>query len=646
MDYIKLLELVYVEDIIFGLTKKELCIAFEKLMHEKLQMSSMGELTFFLGLQVQQKKDGIFISQEKYVEEILKKFRFTKVKTVSTPMETQNPLLKDEDGEEVDVHMYRSMIGSLMYLTSLRPDIMFAVCACARYQVNPKVSHLHAVKRIFSDYAGASLDRKSTTGGCQFLGYRLILWQCKKQPIVVNSITEAEYIAALSCCGQLYLILLGKAKKSVKLMMEKLFIMELELMLVPQPSDPSENVADEAVHKELGDSLVRVGHAGESSGDEEDLGEDATKQGRRINAIDADKDITLVNVQDDADNEMFDVNVLNSEEVFVSRQNENVVEEVVDTAQVSTTATTVTITTKEITLAQALEALKTSKPKVKGIVFQETSTTTAITTIYSQQPRDKGKGIMIEEPVKPIKKKVQIMLDEEAALKLQAEFDEEERLAREKAKKEKEANIALLNMEAAKRIQSVGMEAVSLLRSTFLEDAVYVDLHVGREEGRIVGIKSLLDAVRITVVQVYVNTTLMKYCPPSKTAKQLEDILNFKQEGDETLYYAWERNIYSDNSNSDGIAAIVNKLDSLGRDMKKLKENVHAIQVGCQTCERAYLDKECPLNKEVKSVEGLSYGIDKSAPLVKRPSLEELMNKHLEVSTQRRAKMEEWVKKL
>ncbi|GJZ42493.1 putative ribonuclease H-like domain-containing protein, partial [Tanacetum coccineum] len=111
------------------LDQKELCNAFEKLMHEKSQMSSMGELTFFLGLQVQQKKDGIFISQDKYVVETLKKFVFTKVKTASTPMETQKPLLKDEYGEEVDVHMYRSMIGSLMYLISSRPDIMFAVCA-------------------------------------------------------------------------------------------------------------------------------------------------------------------------------------------------------------------------------------------------------------------------------------------------------------------------------------------------------------------------------------------------------------------------------------------------------------------------------------------------------------------------------------
>ncbi|GKA41599.1 putative ribonuclease H-like domain-containing protein [Tanacetum coccineum] len=212
----------------FGSTKKSLCTEFEKMMHKKFQMSYMGELTFFLGLQVKQKVDRIFISQDNYVTEILKKFSFTDVKTTSTPMETQKLLLKDEDGEEVDVHLYRSMIGSLMYLTSSRPDIMFAVCACARYQVNPKVSHLHAVKRIFrylkgqpklglwypkdlpfdlvaytdSDYVGASLDRKSTIGGCQFLRCRLISWQCKKQTVVANSTTEAEYVAASSCCGQ------------------------------------------------------------------------------------------------------------------------------------------------------------------------------------------------------------------------------------------------------------------------------------------------------------------------------------------------------------------------------------------------------------------------------------------------------------
>nr|GEZ10304.1 uncharacterized mitochondrial protein AtMg00810-like [Tanacetum cinerariifolium] len=149
-------------------------------------------------------------------------------KSASTPIDIEKPLLKDLDGEDADVHTYRSMIASLMYLTSSRPDIMFAVYACARFQVTPKASHLHVIKRIFrylkgkphlglwypndspfdlvdysdSDYAGASLDRKSTTGGCQFLGCILISWQCKKQTVVATSSTEAEYVAAASCCAQ------------------------------------------------------------------------------------------------------------------------------------------------------------------------------------------------------------------------------------------------------------------------------------------------------------------------------------------------------------------------------------------------------------------------------------------------------------
>nr|GEV01292.1 hypothetical protein [Tanacetum cinerariifolium] len=176
----------------------------------------------------------------------------------------------------------------------------------------------------------------------------------------------------------------------------------------------------------------------ESSRDEESLGDDASKQERRIDAIDADEDIILVN---DANKEMFDVDDLGGEEVFVVGKNENVVEEVVNAAQVSTATTTVTITTEEITLAQALEALKTSKPKVKRIVFQEPrKSTTTTTIIFSQQSQDMGKGIMIEEPVKP-KKKYQIRLDEEAALKLQAKFDEEERLARERELKKNKKSI-------------------------------------------------------------------------------------------------------------------------------------------------------------------------------------------------------------
>ncbi|GJZ71460.1 putative ribonuclease H-like domain-containing protein [Tanacetum coccineum] len=144
-----LLVQVYVDDIIFGSTKKSLCDEFEQMMHKKFQMSSMGELTFFLGLQVQQKKDGIFISQDKYVVNILKKYDFINVKTTSTPTETNKALIKDEDAKNVDVHLYRSMIASLTYLIASMPNIMFAVCACARFKVTPKTSHIHVVKRIF-----------------------------------------------------------------------------------------------------------------------------------------------------------------------------------------------------------------------------------------------------------------------------------------------------------------------------------------------------------------------------------------------------------------------------------------------------------------------------------------------------------------
>ncbi|GKA17573.1 putative ribonuclease H-like domain-containing protein [Tanacetum coccineum] len=219
---------VYVDDIIFGSTNKAWCDDFEVLMKGEFEMSAMGELTFFLGLQVKQKPDGIFISQDKYVQDMLKKFDMESVRPATTPFEASKPKSKDEPDDAVNVHLYRSMIGSLMYLTASRPDIQFAVSACSRHQVTPLTSNLNAVKKIFkylkgqpklglwyprdspfvleaysdSDYAGSHGDRKSTTGGCQFLGRRLISWQCKKQTIVATSSTEAEYVAAANCCGQ------------------------------------------------------------------------------------------------------------------------------------------------------------------------------------------------------------------------------------------------------------------------------------------------------------------------------------------------------------------------------------------------------------------------------------------------------------
>nr|GEW64188.1 hypothetical protein [Tanacetum cinerariifolium] len=189
----------------------------------------------------------------------------------------------------------------------------------------------------------------------------------------------------------------------------------------------------ENVSKLFNDSLLARARV-DSSKDDQSLGEDASKQGRKINEIDADEDITLVNDQNDA--EMFDVNDLHGEEI-------SVVGKVNATSIATIVSATTTITTNEITLAQALIEIKTSKPKAKGIVLQDPSESITTTIISSKKSQDKGKAIMIEEHVK-LKKKVQLMLDEEAALKLQAEFDEEQRIAREKDEKELEAIISLI----------------------------------------------------------------------------------------------------------------------------------------------------------------------------------------------------------
>ncbi|GJV83480.1 putative ribonuclease H-like domain-containing protein [Tanacetum coccineum] len=787
-----LLVQVYVDDIIFSSTKKELCNAFEK------------------------KKDGIFISQDKYVGDISKKFGFTEVKTASTLIETQKPFLKDEDGEEVDVHMYRSMIGSFMYLTSSRPDIMFAVCACARYQVNPKVSHLYAVKRILrylksqpklglwspkdspfdlvaytdSDYDGASLDRKSTTREAEYVVLQVAVDKCfgfrinylimalvdGKKIIIIELIVRRDLqlkdAEGVDCLPNATIFekhtLMGYENISQKLTFYKAFfspqwkflihtilqclsykttawnkfsntmasaiiclatnqkfnfskyifesmvknldnvgnfLMYLRFVQVfvnqqldglpshkriyvspshtkkifrnmkrvgkgfsgrvtplfpimvvhnqeemgegsamlidpyhtptiiqpstsqpqktqkprrskrkdtevPQPSGPTTNVADKAVNKEMDDSLVtaattassleaeqdngninktqskatpnelsfpgtslgggprrqetmgdtiaqtrsenvsklsndpllargntlrcgddslklqelmalcttlqsrvlnlettkttqaneiaslkrrvkklekknksrthklkRLYKVGlsvrvESSRNEESLGEDASKQGRRIIDIDDDEDITLVNDQIDADAKMFDVDTLTGDEVLA--------EQVV-------AAKDVNLSVDEVTLAQALAALKSAKVQEKGDVIKEPSvpvstvtastkdsaaTTTTATIPTPRKGIDKGKGKMVE-PEKPMKKKELIRLDEEIASKLQAEFDEEVRLAREKAEKEQEANVALTeewddiqakieaDHELAQRLQAQEQEELS-----------------------------------------------------------------------------------------------------------------------------------------------------------------------------------------
>ncbi|GJX56118.1 putative ribonuclease H-like domain-containing protein [Tanacetum coccineum] len=528
-----LLVQVYVDDIIFSSTKKSLCTEFEKMMHKKFQMSSMSELIFFLGLQVND------------------------VKTASTPMETHKPLLEDADSEDVDEHLYRSMIGSLMYLTSSRPNIMFAVCQPKLGLWYPKDSSFDLVAYIDNDYVGASLDRKSTTGGCQFLGCRLISWQCKKQTVVASSTTKAEYIVASNCCGQISisdckrdlqledvkgteclptatifeeLTRMRYEKLTQKLTFYKAFfspqwkflihtilqclsakttawkefsstmasviislatnqnfnfskyildsmVKNMDSMVkfwmyprkdteVSQPSGPTEPMADETENVESvpthsndpqlsgEDSLklnelmelcthlqkkvldldtskttqalevkslkgewrsLRISENDEASLDDQ---EDASKQGRKFLDIDADEDITLDSTHFDIDLDIFGVHDLHDDEVFVETQEPTTT----STILVSVATATTTKTVDELTLVQTLIEIKAAKPK------------------------EKGKAKMTE-PEKPLKKKDQIMYDQEGALnlqaQLQAELEEEEKLSRQK---EEKAKIALIEL--------------------------------------------------------------------------------------------------------------------------------------------------------------------------------------------------------
>ncbi|XP_071740601.1 uncharacterized mitochondrial protein AtMg00810-like [Rutidosis leptorrhynchoides] len=191
-------------------------------------MSSLGAINFFLELQVDQTEKGIFLHQSKYVADILSRFKMEDERIAKNPLSVNHGITPENTGPKVNPTMYRAIIGSLIYLTASRLDIMFATCLCARYQAQPNVNHMLAAKKIMrylkgtpslglwyprkdgfdltvfsdSDYGGCKRDFKSTSGGCQFLGSRLISWQCKKQTAVAQSTCEAEYIAAASCTSQ------------------------------------------------------------------------------------------------------------------------------------------------------------------------------------------------------------------------------------------------------------------------------------------------------------------------------------------------------------------------------------------------------------------------------------------------------------
>nr|GEY64046.1 hypothetical protein [Tanacetum cinerariifolium] len=415
---------------------KDLCKDFEKLMKDKFQMSLMGELKFFLGLQVKKKPNGIFISHDKYVAEILRKFGLTDGKSASTPIDTEKPLLKDPDGEDVDVHTYRSMISSLIYMTSSRPDIMFAVCVCAHFQVTPKVSHLHAIKRIFrylkgkphlglwypkdspfnlvaysdSDYDGASLDRKSTTRGCQFLG-------C--------SAMDSESTAGLWVNKS--------SMKSLERNLHVTHILSAGSLTTPQM------VLNSPCLTHIKNWLVHI------------------KWYLDKRQLDA-KDVAvekIANVEESADIQGGKQKPTEPQEVVEVVTTAKLIIEVVTAASETITAADTPIPAATITAtASTLTTVPSAARRRNGVVIRDPEETSTPSTIIHTEPKskDKGKGIMVHLP-KPLKKKTQIEQDEAYDRELEAELNKNidwDAVIDQVKRKEKEDNV-VMRYQALKR---------------------------------------------------------------------------------------------------------------------------------------------------------------------------------------------------
>jgi hypothetical protein len=217
---------LYVDDMIY--TGNLELTSFKHAMQSEFEMTDLGIMKYFLGIEVDQSTKGIFVCQKKYATDIIKRFRMEECNPAETPIPLGTKLSKKDEGPTVDPTLYKSLVGSLLYLTTTRPDIMYAASLVSRFMESPKDSHWKMVKRILryvagtlnfglwytqsddnhlsgytdSDFAGSLDDRKSTSGHVFHLGTNLISWASKKQPIVSISSAEAEYVVATSASCQ------------------------------------------------------------------------------------------------------------------------------------------------------------------------------------------------------------------------------------------------------------------------------------------------------------------------------------------------------------------------------------------------------------------------------------------------------------
>nr|GEX70444.1 putative ribonuclease H-like domain-containing protein [Tanacetum cinerariifolium] len=426
-----LLVQVYVDDIIFGYTNKELCKAFENLMKDKFQMSSMGELTFFLGLQVKQKDNGIFISQDKYIAKILRKFGLTYSKSASTPIDTEKPLLKDPDYEDVDIHIY-TVKRIFRYLKGkLHLGLWY-----------PKDSPFNLVAYSDSDYAGASLDRKSTTRGCKFLVNDLSSHNTKYTSLALTQ----KVFANIRRIGK------GFSEVDTPLFDGMLVQQQVQAIEDAIEDEDDDNETCATLTKQVTNlEQDKIGQAIkitklkqrvrrlEKKRQFKSLGlKRLRKVGEGIAELDADQDVTLVDPKEDmnvdvqgklaeSQAKVYHLDLQYAEKVLGMQDTDEAepakVEDVIEVVTAAKLMTEVVTTATTIITAAQVPKASASRRRRCVVIQDPEETATALVIVHTKvKSKDKGKGILIKEP-RPLKRQAQIKQDEALTRELEAKLN-------------------------------------------------------------------------------------------------------------------------------------------------------------------------------------------------------------------------------